>query len=223
MDESILSALHLSLLIATLATAIVFVTGTAIGYLLATRSFRGKIILEVILLLPLVLPPTVVGYYLLRVLGSNGVIGKFIERLFGFSLLFTWQSAVIAATVVALPLMVKVAQSAIESVNRDLVETAWTLGHSECVTAFRVVLPLASKGIGAGAILAFARCLGEFGATLMVAGNIPERTATMPLTIYSLASAGEWDKANLLVILLTAISAASLVAVRLFDKKALSL
>ena len=185
------------------------------------RNFRGKMFFEIILLLPFVLPPTVVGYFILVFFGRNGIAGSFLEKVFNFSILFHPAGAVLAASVVSLPLMVRVAQSAIASVNKDLLETAYTLGHSKLKTAIFVILPTAKRSLFAGIVLSFARCLGEFGATLMVAGNIPGRTTTMPLAIYSSASAGEWEQARTLVITLTLISTCFLLIVRAFERKAL--
>jgi molybdate transport system permease protein len=133
--------------------------------------------------------------------------------------MFTWYAAVLASFVVALPLMIKTARAAIESVDRNLINASYTLGHTEFETAIKVILPLAKKGILAGAVLSFARALGEFGATLMVAGNIPGKTDTMPLAIYSLAGSGEWDKAGGMVVLLTLMSGAFLYLANRYGKR----
>ncbi len=178
------SAFKLSLLVTCLATGIVMLVGTAFAFILAKRRFRGRELLDAIVTLPLVLPPTVTGYYLIVLLGRRGVIGSYIYNLTGWTVTFTWWAAVMAAAVMALPLMVKSARAAMESVNPRYEIASYTLGKSEMETFFRITLPLARRGILAGAVLSFARALGEFGATLMLAGNIPGKTQTMPLAIY---------------------------------------
>jgi molybdate transport system permease protein len=212
MDDASLFSFRLSLQVALLATLLVAVLGTATAYLLATRRFRGRTAVEVLVTLPLVLPPTVTGYYLVVLFGRHGWLGGPIEALTGGSLMFTWGAAVLASAVVAFPLMVRTAQAAIESVDRSMIDTAYTLGYSEIETARRVVLPLARRGLLAGVSLAFARAIGEFGATLMLAGNIPGRTDTMPLAIYGAAASGDWGRAHGLVLVLTLGSAALLYA-----------
>jgi len=176
------------------------------AYLLARKNFKGKEILDILLTLPLVLPPTVIGYYLIILAGRNGLIGSFVYRWTGWSIVFTWYAAVLASFVVSLPLMIRTTRAAIESVDQSLINASYTLGHGELTTAIKVILPLSKKGIIAGTVLAFARAMGEFGATLMVAGNIPGKTNTMPLAIYNSASSGEWANANLLVLFFTLIS-----------------
>jgi molybdate transport system permease protein len=200
------SSLKLSLLVVSIATIIITIVGTAFGFLLAKRNFRGKDVIDSILTLPLVLPPTVVGYYMIVLLGRKGLLGHHIYQLTGWTITFTWQAAVMTATVLALPLMVKSARAAIESVNTQYEIASYTLGKSELETFFRITLPLARKGILAGVVLSFARALGEFGATLMLAGNIPGKTQTMPLAIYEAAIAGEDKQAQALALILTAIS-----------------
>ncbi len=206
MDSSALFSLRLSLQVASVATVFVVIIGIFIAYMLARKEFKGKELLDILFTLPLVLPPTVTGYYLIILFGRNGFIGKLIYEWTGWTIMFTWYAAVIASFVVSLPLMIKTARAAIESVDKNLINASYTLGHSESGTALKVILPLAKRGIIAGAVLSFARAMGEFGATLMVAGNIPGKTDTMPLAIYSLASSGEWAKANAMVILLTVMS-----------------
>ncbi|MCL4309423.1 MAG: molybdate ABC transporter permease subunit [Thermoleophilia bacterium] len=216
MNALSLFSLRLSLQVALAATALVVPAGIGLAYLLARRSFRGRDLLDIILTLPLVMPPTVTGYYLVIVLGRNGPLGGLIYSHTGWSIMFTWEAAVLASSVVAMPLMVKTARAAFESVERNLIETSETLGHSGAATFFHVTLPLARRGLFAGATLSFARALGEFGATLMLAGNIPGKTSTAPLAIYTYASSGDWPRANSLVLLFTAISALFLyVAVKL--------
>lgn len=200
------AALELSFLVVSFATAIVGVIGLTLAFLLAKRHFRGKELLDAVLTMPLVLPPTVTGYYLIVLLGKNGLIGSFIYQLTGFAFIFTWQGAVIAAVIVSLPLMIKSSRASIESVNPSYEIASYTLGKGELETFFRVTLPLAKRGIIAGLILSFARALGEFGATLMIAGNIPGKTQTMPLAIYEAVSSGDERTAQLLALILTAIS-----------------
>jgi len=210
MDDASLFSFRLSLQVALLATLLVALLGGATAWLLATRRFRGRSVVEVLVTLPLVLPPTVTGYYLVLLFGRHGWLGAPIEALTGGSLMFTWGAAVLASAIVAFPLMVRTAQAAIESVDRSMIDTAYTLGYSELETARRVVLPLARRGLLAGVSLAFARAIGEFGATLMLAGNIPGRTDTMPLAIYSAATGGDWGRAHVLVLVLTLTSASLL-------------
>jgi molybdate transport system permease protein len=192
MSEDLWFSLRLSLIVASSATVIVAFVGTAFGYLLARFKFWGKDILDTLLSLPLVLPPTVVGYYLLGLLGKRGL-----------HLLFTPQAAIAAAAVMALPLMVRTSRAAIESVDPSYEQAAYTLGKSPWNTFLQVTLPLAWKGLIAGIVLSFARALGEFGATLMVAGNIPGKTQTMPLAIYEATQSGEDMLAFILVAVLT--------------------
>ena len=211
MSDDSLSALSLSVRVAVLATALDALLGIPLAYLLARRSFRGKTLVDLLVTLPLVLPPTVTGFYLIVVLGRRGWLGAPLYTATGWSVAFTWWAAVIAATVMALPLLVRTARAAIESVDRDLERAAHTLGRSEWKTALEVTLPLAKRGILAGLVLAFARALGEFGATLMLAGNIPGKTTTVPLAIYTAVQTGESGEALGLVTLLTVLSCVVLV------------
>jgi molybdate transport system permease protein len=207
-----LSALWLSLKVAVVATAVNAVVGIPIAYLLARRRFWGRDLVDLLVTLPLVLPPTVVGYYLIVLLGRRGILGGPLYQLTGWTVAFTWYAAVIAATVMALPLLVRTVRAAIESVDRDLERAAHTLGRSELRTALEVTLPLARNGVLAGLVLTFARALGEFGATLMLAGNIPGRTATVPLSIYTAVQTGDAGEALVLVAALTVLSCAVLIA-----------
>lgn len=202
------SPLVLSLWVSVLATSIIAVLGTLIAYVLARKRFFGRTMLDTFTTLPMILPPTVTGYYLIILLGKNGIIGNYIYNLTGWSVMFTWQAAVIAATVVAIPIMIKSAKAAIESVDIEYEKAAFTLGKSEIETFFLVTLPLAKKGLIAGLVLSFARALGEFGATIMIAGNIPGKTSTMPLAIYRAFQSGEDQLATTLVIILTVVSIA---------------
>lgn len=192
-------ALTLSLKVACWATAIDVVLGIALGYLLARGRFPGRELLDALLTLPMVMPPTVLGYYLLVVLGRNGPLGGWLQLSFGINLIFTWQASVIAAAVVSLPLILKSARSAFETVDLQLEQAARVLGIAPLGVFLRVTLPLAWHGVLAGALLAFARAMGEFGATLMVAGSIPGKTQTLSIAVYEAVQAGQDDSANLLV------------------------
>ncbi|MDR1727641.1 MAG: molybdate ABC transporter permease subunit [Acidobacteriota bacterium] len=199
-------ALKLSLLVVSVATVIIALAGTALGFLLARGRFWGKELLDATLTLPMVLPPTVTGYYLILLLGRRGWLGAPLYALTGWSVTFTWIAAVVASTVVAIPLMIKSARAALESVNPDYETASRVMGKGEWETFFRVTLPLAGKGILAGVILSFARAFGEFGATMMLAGNIRGKTQTMPLAIYEAMAAGEDAQATWLALVLTGIS-----------------
>src|SRR5258707_4536851 len=212
MSVEAVSALGLSIRVAIVATILNALIGIPVAYLLARRAFRGRALVDLLVTLPLVLPPTVTGYYLIVLLGRRGWLGAPVYALTGWSVAFTWYAAVIAATVMALPLLVRTARAAIESVDRELEKAAFTLGRSEWRTALEVTLPLARNGIIAGLVLAFARALGEFGATLMLAGNIPGKTATVPLAIYTAVQTGEQSTVLVLVAILTALSFLVLVA-----------
>jgi molybdate transport system permease protein len=208
----IISPLLLTLKIATISTLFVAVLGLLIAYVLAKREFTGKWLADVIITLPIVLPPTVTGYILVFLLGKNGILGSIFFTITGSGILFTWQAAAIAAFVVSLPLMVKTASSSIGAVDRSVEEAACILGRSELETALFITLPLAKKGIVAGCVLSFSRAVGEFGATLMVAGNIQGKTSTMPLSIYGAFQAGNNELANMLVLVLVAISLTTIAA-----------
>lgn len=199
-------ALKLSFLVVTVATLIVGAAGLACAYLLAKFDFRGKELLDAVLTMPLVLPPTVTGYYLIVLLGRRGLVGSYLYEWTGWTFAFTWQGAVIAAVVVALPLMIKSSRASIESVNPDYEIASYTLGKGKLETFLRITLPLARRGIFAGLVLSFARALGEFGATLMIAGNIPGQTQTMPLAIYEAVASGDDRRAQILALILTILS-----------------
>jgi molybdate ABC transporter, permease protein len=210
MPDQIWFPLVITLKIAVISTFAVALIGIIISYILARRDFRGKLIADSLVTLPLVLPPTVTGYLLVVLLGKNGSLGNILYDLTGWTILFTWEAAVIAAFVVSLPLMVKTTTAAIEAVDREFEYAAFTLGRKELETALFITLPLAKKGILAGTVLSFARAVGEFGATLMVAGNIPGRTNTMSISIYSAFQAGNSELANMLVIILVVMSLLSM-------------
>lgn len=204
------TALLLSLKVAGWATLLNLIFGIGVGYLLARKRFPGRDLLDTLLTLPMVMPPTVLGYYLLVLLGRRSALGAWLQDHFGFSFIFTWQGAVIAAAIVAFPLVFKPARAAFEAVDGQLEQAARVLGVSEMAVFFRVTLPLAWRGILAGVLLAFARALGEFGATLMVAGSIPGKTQTLSIAVYEAVQAGQDDVANTLVLLTSAVCIAVL-------------
>lgn len=199
MTDPVWVPLLLSLKVAGWATLLATVAGTAAAYGLSRWRWPGRDLLDAILTLPLVLPPTVLGYYLLVLLGRRGIIGETLAK-WDIELVFTWQGAVIAAAIVAFPLVFKSARAAFENVDAQLENAARVLGVSEVGVFFRVTLPLAARGIVAGVLLAFARALGEFGATLMIAGSLPGRTQTLSVAIYEAVQAGDDRTANLLVL-----------------------
>ena len=205
-------ALGLSLKVALWATGLDLLAGVAVGYALARTRFAGRELVDSILLLPMVLPPTVLGYYLLVVIGRRGWLGHWLEAQFGIHLIFTWQGAVVAAAVVAFPFVCKSARAAFENVDPTYEQAARGLGLGALAVFFRVTLPLAWRGILAGVLLAFARALGEFGATLMVAGSIPGKTQTLSIAVYEAVQAGQDDLANLLVLITSITCVAILLA-----------
>jgi molybdate transport system permease protein len=193
--------LVLTLKVAAFATLLALVLGGVLGYLLARHSFWGRDTLDAVCTLPMVMPPTVLGYYLIVVIGRRGWVGEWLWEAFGITLMFTWQGAVFASAVVAFPLVMKAARAAFEGVDLQLEGAARTLGVSRLGIFVRVTLPLAWRGVLAGTMLAFARAMGEFGATLMVAGNIPGKTQTLSLAVYDAVQAGQDELANFLVVL----------------------
>lgn len=198
--------LLLSLRVALIATGFVVIIGVALGWLLARKRFLGRELLDAAVTLPLVLPPTVLGYYLLILLGRRSPVGHAIEAITGHALVFTWQGAVVAAGVGALPLVVKTSRTAISAIDTNLEDAARTLGQTEWRVFWRITMPLASKGLIAAAMLAFARALGDFGATLMVAGNIPGRTQTAAIAIFDASQAGRDNYALVLVLILSGLT-----------------
>ena len=201
--ESAWVALALSLKVAGWATLIDLILGVAVAWAMTRWRFPGRQLLDAILTLPMVLPPTVLGYYLLVLIGRRGVLGAWLYEHLGITLIFTWQGAVVAASVVAFPLVLKSARAAFEGVEPQLENAARVLGLNEWAVFFRVSLPLAWPGVLAGTLLAFARALGEFGATLMVAGSIPGRTQTLSIAVYEAVQAGQDDLANVLVLIVS--------------------
>lgn len=195
--------LTLSLRVAALSTLASLVIGLSIAYGLANFRFRGKELLDAAVTLPLVLPPTVLGYYLLVVIGRETIVGRIYEDITGSSLVFTWQAAVLAAFLHSAPLLIKSARAALESVDHTYERAARSLGASEARLFFRVTLPLAWRSILAASALCFARAMGDFGATLMVAGNIPGRTQTVAIAIYDAVEAGNGRTARILVLVVS--------------------
>ncbi|WP_028390851.1 molybdate ABC transporter permease subunit [Bacillus cihuensis] len=212
--QEFLSPIWLSIKIATISGVIVILIGTLIGRILARRSFKGKSILETTLMLPMVLPPTVVGFFLIVIFGKNSMAGKAIEWLFKQPIIFTWWAAVIASIVVAFPLMYQSAKSGFQGINLDIEEAARVDGANEWRIFLFISIPLASKALISGSILSFARALGEFGATLMFAGNIPGETQTIPTAIYIAIDSGNMKMAWMWVISIVILSFLILLTVR---------
>lgn len=198
-----LTALVLTLKVAGWATTLNLLLGVGTGFVLARARFAGRDLLDTFLTLPMVMPPTVLGYYLLVLMGRRGVFGSWLHDTFGINLIFTWQGAVIAAMIVSFPLVFKPARAAFESVDAQMERAGRVLGLTELGIFFRITLPLAWRGILAGVLLSFARAMGEFGATLMVAGSIPGKTQTLSIAVYEAVQAGQDDLANTLVIIIS--------------------
>ncbi len=200
-----LTPLWLTLKVALLATLLSGAAGIALAWWMSRRRFAGQDVADAFLMLPMVLPPTVLGYYLIVLIGRNGVLGQYLDRWFGINLMFTWQGAVIAASVVSLPLIYKAARAAFEEVDGRLTHAARTLGAGEFEVFLRISLPLAVRGIAAGLMLSFARAMGEFGATLMIAGNLPGKTQTLSIAVYDAVQAGHDDQALWLTLLISVV------------------
>ena len=200
-----LTPLWLTLKVALLATLLAGVAGITLGWWMARRRFAGHAVVDSFLMLPMVLPPTVLGYYLIVVVGRNGVLGRYLDQWFGINLMFTWQGAVIAASIVSLPLIYKAARAAFEDADPRMVLAARTLGASELEIFLRISLPLAGRGVVAGLMLAFARAMGEFGATLMIAGNLPGKTQTLSIAVYDAVQAGNDAQALWLTLLISVV------------------
>ncbi len=204
------SAFWLSLQVTAVASVIILIVGLALALLLVRVRFPLKILVETVIMLPLVLPPSVIGYYLLVAFGRGSPLFEW----FNIRILFTWQAAVAASVVVGLPLMVQSSRAALANVDPLLENAARTLGASEIRIFWRITLPLARRGIIAGIILGSARALGEFGATLMIAGNIPGRTQTLPVAIYDAVQAQRYTDAHLMVLVMTALAFVGLLLAR---------
>ena len=211
--------IFLSIRVALLATVIAFFLGVFFAYLLTKKKVPGKNIWDTILILPMILPPSIVGYLLLKVFGKRGPIGAFLLDTFGIQIVFTWIACVIAATVVALPLMYQNAKGAFQSVDPSYELAAKTLGSSSFKVFRTVTFPLSGPGIVSGIVLTFARALGEFGATLMLAGNIPGKTQTIPTAIYYAVVVGKDEKASMLVLIMVLFSFALVFGLNMWLKR----
>ncbi|PGL72551.1 molybdate ABC transporter permease subunit [Bacillus sp. AFS055030] len=218
MFEEFLIPLKISLKVTIVAGFIVIILGTIVGRILSLKTFKGKTLLETILMLPLVLPPTVVGFLLLVIFGRQSFVGKMIEWLFKQPIVFTWWAAVIASIVVAFPLMYQSAKTGFLGVDNEIEEAARVCGANEWNVFFLISIPLSLKSIISGSILSVARVLGEFGATLMFAGNIPGKTQTVPTAIYLAIDAGNMKMAWLWVLSMILISFIMLFVVQLKQK-----
>ena len=202
---------------AACATAITFAAGLAAARLVMLMK-RGKGIVDGLFSLPMVLPPTVVGFFLLMIFGTNGMLGSLLASI-GMSVVFTWQGAVIAAAAVSFPIMYRTARGALEQVDENLINAGRTLGMSESRIFFKILLPMSRPGIAAAAILSFARALGEFGATMMLAGNIPGRTQTMSIAIYTAMQGGNREKAYVWVAVIMAMSFGVMILMNLWNDR----
>lgn len=212
--------LWLTLRVTAAATVIVGVTGIGFGYLLARARFPGRALLDALASAPIVMPPTVLGYYLLVVLGRRSPIGRAWEAVFGSPLVFTWQGAVVAASVASFPFCLRAARAAIEGVDRRYEAVGQVMGLPGWRVAGQITLPLARRGLLAGVALGFARALGDFGTTVMVAGNIPGRTQTMPIAVYDAVQAFDYDRAGTLAFVLLGIAVTVLLLVRRLERSA---
>ena len=212
-----LSPLWISFKVAFFATLITFVLGIAAARLVISMK-RGKSLVDGLFSLPMVLPPTVVGFFLLMIFGKNSLIGGALASA-GFSVLFTWQGAVIAAAAVSFPIMYRTCRGALEQVDRNITDAARTLGMSERKIFFKIMIPMARPGIAAATILSFARALGEFGATMMLAGNIPGKTQTMSIAIYTAMQGGDREKAYIWVAIVMVISLVVILLMNLWNDR----
>jgi molybdate transport system permease protein len=203
---ALLSPIKLSLQVAFISIMIVSIIGTLVAKVMVQKKFSGKVAIETLLLLPLVLPPTVIGFLLVFLFGGNSWLGKIFEFIFHSSLMFSWWAAVIASSVVAFPLMYQSAKTGFQMIDKDIEDAARVDGASEWLIFLKVTLPLSYKALIAGIILSFARALGEFGATLMFAGNIPGKTQTAPTAIYVALESGNLKEAWILVFTMILIS-----------------
>lgn len=214
-------AVRLSVVVALAAVAGSLPVAIATAWLLARRAFRGKIVLETLVNLPLVLPPVVTGWLLLVAFGTRGFVGRWLEEWLGLRLVFDWKGAAVASAVVAFPLMVRAIRVAFAMIDRDVEDAARSLGAGRIGTFWRVTLPLARPGLVAGCVLAFARSIGEFGATIMIAGSIPGQTRTIPLYVYNvLQSPGGGDAAWRVVVVSVVVSGVALVVAQGLEGRA---
>ncbi len=206
LNEESIFAIKLSVKVATYSTILVVLLGTPIAYFLARKEFKLKQVVELIIMLPIVFAPTVTGYILLIILGKHGIIGSLIYKLFGKTVLFTWYATIIASFIASFPLFVKTAQATFQNIDPEYINVSYTLGRGKLYTFFKIVLPLSRTGIIAGSMLAFARAFGEFGTTLMIAGNIPFKTNTIAIEIYNAVSSAQFERANFLVLISALVS-----------------
>ena len=204
------SPLFISIKTTFVATGITFFIGISTAWFVVKSNFKHKALLDSIFTLPMVLPPTVLGFFLLIIFGKKGVIGSFLDKM-DINIIFSWTATVIAAIVVAFPLMYKTTKGAFEQIDKNLINAAKTMGVSDIKIFFKIVVPLAWPGIAAGTVLAFARSLGEFGATLMIAGNIPGKTQTIPIAIYFSAEGGDMKSAMTWVMIVFTISLSTMI------------
>lgn len=211
--------LFLSFRVALTATFIGIACGLPLAYLLSRKPGRLSDFADTLTNLPVVLPPTVLGYYLLVLLGRNSWLGRFLEEQFDIMIVFTTTGAVIAATVVSIPYMIKSSKAALSEINEDYLNAARLLGRTELNIFLTIMIPIAWRGIISGVTMSFARALGDFGTTLMVAGSIPDKTLTMPIAIYDSLQAGNYDMANFLVLIMTSVAVAVLYIVNRLEKK----
>lgn len=210
--------LYLSFKVAAISTILSLIIGITVAIILAKKEFIGKELVASIFTLPIIFPPTVIGYFLLVVFGRYSFIGQAYKALTGSFLIFTWQGAVIAAFIVSVPFLIRTVRASIESINPDIEKAARTLGLSEYQILIKITLPLAWRGIIAGVTLAFAKALGEFGATLMIAGNIPDKTQTMSIAIYDAIQSGDTSLASLMAVILSITAMLSLLVINKFSK-----
>lgn len=219
MEHVNLSPLWLSFKTAAIATVIVFITGVFIARMVARNEFKGKSILEAIIMLPLVLPPTVVGFGLLYLFGKNGLIGKFLLEVFNVQIVFTWYAVIIAAVVVSFPLMYQSASAAFQQYDPNVEHAALTMGASPFKVFMTISFPLAWPGLLSGLVLTFARALGEFGATLMIAGYIPNVTDTIPLAIYFAVESGNTHTATFWVVIIISLGFSAMLWLNWWSKR----
>ncbi|TYQ18256.1 UNVERIFIED_CONTAM: molybdate transport system permease protein [Acetivibrio alkalicellulosi] len=219
MDNINLFPLYLSFRVAITATIISFIIGIPFAYFLSKRDGKVTDFMDTLTNLPVVLPPTVLGYYLLILLGRQSPIGAFMENTFGKMIVFTPTGAIIASTVVSIPYLIKSSKTSFVEINEDYLNAARLLGRNELNIFFTIVLPIAWRGILAGITMSFVRALGDFGTTLMVSGSIPNKTMTMPIAIYDALQAGDKYMANLLVFIMTSIAIIFLFTINLLERK----
>ncbi len=207
------TAFRLSVQVGLTSTALAIAIGLPIAWLLARKRFRGRQLASALVLLPMLLPPTVLGYYLLQAVGRHSFAGGVLDGLFGYSPVFHWTGAALAAFVVSAPFLIRSAQAGFESVDRQLEEVARSLGSTELSVFLRVTVPLAWPSLAAGVAMTLARAMGEFGATLLVAGDVPGRTRTLPIAIYDAVQSGRTNDAQVLALTLSLVTMGLVVAI----------